>query len=305
MALRRTLVPLAIVAVAAALAACSSSSTPSAGGGSKPTITIGATNFEEQEIVANLYGDVLSHAGFPVKVEPALGTRAVVVPAIEHGQIDIEPDYAASLLGFLHGGNPQPAGDQIATAVAADNQALSRYGVTVLPASKALDTNVFAVTKATAQKDHLTTISSLAPYASHLILGGPPECPTFAGCEPGLKSVYGLTFASFKSLDEAGPLSVAALKSDQVQVVELFSSDGNVVSNNFVALTDDKHLEGADYIVPVVRKSVNSAALRSALATLDNALTTEAISKLNIDVTVNKEQPAAVARTWLKDNHLI
>ncbi|HUI04099.1 MAG TPA: ABC transporter substrate-binding protein [Acidimicrobiales bacterium] len=305
MALRRTLVPLAIVAVAAALAACSSSSTPSAGGGSKPTITIGATNFEEQEIVANLYGDVLSHAGFPVKVEPALGTRAVVVPAIEHGQIDLEPDYAASLLGFLHGGNPQPAGDQIATAVAADNQALSRYGVTVLPASKALDTNVFAVTKATAQKDHLTTISSLAPYASHLILGGPPECPTFAGCEPGLKSVYGLTFASFKSLDEAGPLSVAALKSDQVQVVELFSSDGNVVSNNFVALTDDKHLEGADYIVPVVRKSVNSAALRSALATLDNALTTEAISKLNIDVTVNKEQPAAVARTWLKDNHLI
>jgi len=305
MALRRTLVPLAIVAVAAALAACSSSSTPSAGGGSKPTITIGATNFEEQEIVANLYGDVLSHAGFPVKVEPALGTRAVVVPAIEHGQIDLEPDYAASLLGFLHGGNPQPAGDQIATAVAADNQALSRYGVTVLPASKALDTNVFAVTKATAQKDHLTTISSLAPYASHLILGGPPECPTFAGCEPGLKSVYGLTFASFKSLDEAGPLSVAALKSDQVQVVELFSSDGNVVSNNFVALTDDKHLEGADYIVPVVRKSVNSAALRSALATLDNALTTAAISKLNIDVTVNKEQPAAVARTWLKDNHLI
>ncbi|HTT85782.1 MAG TPA: ABC transporter substrate-binding protein [Acidimicrobiales bacterium] len=306
MVFRRTLVPLAVIAIAASLAACSSSSTPSgSGSGSKPTITIGATNFEEQEIVANLYGDVLSHAGFPVKVEPALGTRAVVVPAIEHGQIDLEPDYAASLLGFLHGGNPQPAGDQIATAVAADSQALSRYGVTVLPASKALDTNVFAVTKTTAQKDHLTTISSLAPYASHLILGGPPECPTFAGCEPGLKSVYGLNFASFKSLDEAGPLSVAALKSGQVQVVELFSSDGNVVSNNFVALTDNKHLEGADYIVPVVRKSVNSAALRDALATLDNALTTDAISKLNLDVTANKEQPAAVARTWLKANHLI
>ncbi len=67
---------------------------------SKPTITIGATNFEEQEIVANLYGDVLAHAGYTVKVEPALGTRAIVVPAIEHGQIDLEPDYAASLLGY-------------------------------------------------------------------------------------------------------------------------------------------------------------------------------------------------------------
>ncbi len=94
------------------------SSTPKAA--AKPTIKIGATNFEEQEIVANLYGDVLTKAGYKVKVEPALGTRAVVVPAIEHGQIDLEPDYAASLLGYLHGGKPQPAGDQISTAIAAD-----------------------------------------------------------------------------------------------------------------------------------------------------------------------------------------
>ena len=272
---------------------------------SKPTITIGSTNFEEQEIVSNMYGDVLAHAGYKVKVEPALGTRAVVVPAIEHGQISLEPDYAASLLGFLHGGNPQPAGDNIATAIPADNAALSKYGVTVLPASQALDTNVFAVTKATATKDHLTTLSSLAPYASKFTLGGPPECPTFAGCEPGLKKVYGLSFAGFKSLDEAGPLSVAALKNGEVQVVELFSSDGNVVSNNFVALTDDKHLEGADYIVPVIRKSVDQKAVRSALAALDNKLTTTAISKLNLDVTAKKEQPAAVAKAWLKSEHLI
>jgi osmoprotectant transport system substrate-binding protein len=94
-----------------------------------------------------------------------------------------------------------------------------------------------------------------------------------------LESVYGLHFASFKSLDEAGPLSVAALKNNEVQVVELFSSDGNVVSNNFVALTDDKHLEGADYIVPVIRKSVDTAAVASALNSLDQKLTTDAIRR--------------------------
>ena len=162
------------------------------------------------------------------------------------------------------------------------------------------------MTKATAAKDHLTTISSLAPYASKMTLGGPPECPTFAGCEPGLKSVYGLNFASFKSLDEAGPLSVAALKNGEVQVVELFSSDGNVVSNNFVALTDNKHLEGADYIVPVIRKSVDTAGGGAPRSTrLDQKLTTDAISKLNLDVTADKEQPAAVAETWLKSVGLI
>jgi osmoprotectant transport system substrate-binding protein len=302
---RRSLITATVLLSAVlALAGCSSGGTNN-NSASKPTIKIGATNFEEQEIVANLYGDVLSHAGYPVKVEPALGTRAVVVPALEHGQIDLEPDYAASLLGYLHGGNPQPAGTQINTAIAADNTALASFGDVVLPASKALDTNVFAVTKATAAKDHLTTISSLAPYASKMVLGGPSECPTFAGCQPGLKQVYGLNFASFKSLDEAGPLSVAALKNGEVQVVELFSSDGNVVSNNFVALTDNKHLEGADYIVPVIRKAVDSAPLKAALNKLDEKLTTDAISALNLDVTANKEQPAAVAETWLKANHLL
>jgi osmoprotectant transport system substrate-binding protein len=304
MLLRRSLMTAAaLAATALVLAGCSSTPTKAATA-SKPTIKIGATNFEEQEIVANLYGGVLVHAGYKVNVEPALGTRAVVVPAIEHGQIDLEPDYAASLLGYLHGGKPQPAGTQIATAIAADKTALSSSGVTVLPASQALDTNVFAVTKATATADHLTTISSLAPYASKLVLGGPPECPTFAGCEPGLKSVYGLTFASFKSLDEAGPLSVAALKDNQVQVVELFSSDGNVVSNNFVALTDNKHLEGADYIVPVIRKSVDTAPVAAALNALDQKLTTDAISTLNLDVTAKHEQPAAVAQAWLKTEGL-
>jgi osmoprotectant transport system substrate-binding protein len=266
---------------------------------SKPTIVIGSTNFEEQAIVSNIWADVLKKAGYNVTVEPALGTRSIVVPAIEKGQIDLEPDYAASLLGFLHNGEVLPAAGEISTAVPADQKALASFGVTVLPATKALDTNVFTVTKATASKDHLTTISSLKPYESKITLGGPPECPTFALCEPGLKKVYGLTFAGFKSLDEGGPLSVAALKNGEVQVVELDSSSGIIATNNFVALTDNKHLEGADYIVPVIRKSVDTSGVASVLDSIDAKLTTAAITKLNLDVNNQQEQPAAVAQTWV------
>ncbi len=292
-----------LIGVAVALAAvfvAPAAAFASSGSGSKPKIVIGSTNFEEQAIVSNIWADVLRKAGYSVTVEPSLGTRAIVVPAIEKGQINLEPDYAASLLGFLHGGNPQPAGDNIATAIPADQKLLAKDGVTVLPASKALDTNVFAVTQNTAKKDHLTTLSSLKPVASKLTLGGPSECPTFAGCEPGLKKVYGLNFSGFKSLDEAGPLSVAALKNGEVQVVELFSSDGNVVSNHFVALTDNKHLEGADYIVPVIRKSVDTSGVSSVLNGIDNKLTTDAISKLNLQVTGQQKQPAQVAQSWVK-----
>jgi osmoprotectant transport system substrate-binding protein len=266
---------------------------------SKPTIIIGSTNFEEQAIVSNIWADVLKKAGYNVTVEPALGTRSIVVPAIEKGQIDLEPDYAASLLGYLHNGEILPAAGVISTAVPADQKALASDGVTVLPATKALDTNVFVVTKATASKDHLTTVSSLKPYASKLTLGGPPECPTFALCEPGLKKVYGLNFAGFKSLDEGGPLSVAALKNGEVQVVELDSSSGIVAQNNFVALTDNKHLEGADYIVPVIRKSVDTSGVAKALDGIDAKLTTTAITKLNVDVNTQQEQPPAVAQTWV------
>jgi osmoprotectant transport system substrate-binding protein len=299
MRFRRSLLLGILAAVTAAVVVPSTAAFASAGAASKPTIVIGSTNFEEQAIVSNIWADVLKKAGYTVTVEPALGTRSIVVPAIEKGQISLEPDYAASLLDFLNGGKTPAAGDNIATAIPADQKALASFGVTVLPASKALDTNVFAVTKATAKKYHLTTISSLKPYAKKFILGGPAECPKTAGCELGLKKVYGLTFAGFKGLDEAGSLSVAALKNGDVQVVELFSSDGNVVSNNFVALTDNKHLEGADYIVPVIRKSVDTPGVAKILNAIDAKLTTDAISKLNLDVTVQQEEPTAVAQTWL------
>jgi osmoprotectant transport system substrate-binding protein len=301
MRFKHSLLVVTLVATAASLAASGGGAfAASRASGAKPNIVIGSTNFEEQAIVSNIWADVLKNAGYQVTVEPSLGTRSIVVPAIESGQIDLEPDYAASLLDFLNKGKTLPAGDNIATAIPADQKALAASGVTVLPASKALDTNVFAVTTATARKYHLTTISSLKPSAKKLTLGGPPECPSVAGCEAGLKKVYGLTFAGFKSLDEAGPLSVAALKNGEVQVVELFSSDGNVVSNNFVTLTDNKHLEGADYIVPVIRKSVDTSGVAKVLNTIDAKLTTDAISKLNLDVTAKQQLPADVAQTWVR-----
>jgi osmoprotectant transport system substrate-binding protein len=272
---------------------------------SKPTIIIGSTNFEEQAIVANLYGDVLTKAGYPVTVEPAAGTRAIVVPAIKSGQIDLEADYAGSLVNFLNNGVSTPVADSLATAVPSLKKSLNPSGVTVLTPAPALDTNVFVVTKATASKYHLTTISSLKPVASKLVLGGPPECPTNAGCLPGLEKTYGLKFSSFKATDEAGPISVAALKNGEVQVVELFSSDGNVVSNNFVALKDNKNLEAADYITPVIRTSVDSSQVASAINKVSAKLTTAQISKLNLLVTgPQKEAPAAVAQTWLQQQGL-
>lgn len=298
---------LALTAIATVLTAAATSITaPAASAAGKPTIVIGSTNFEEQTIVANLYADVLKHAGYPIKVEPSLGARSVVVPALESGQIDLEPDYAGSLVNFLAGNNATlPQSKVLGHAESYLKKHLSHFGVTVLKAAPAIDTNVFAVTHATASKYHLSTLASLKANASQLIMGGPPECPTNAGCLKGLEKVYGLHFASFKALDEAGPISVAALKNGAVQVVELFSSNGAVQSNHFVALKDTKHLEGATYVIPVIRKSVDTSGVRKALDKLSKALTTSTLSKLNLEVVTTKKQPATVAKAWLTHKKLI
>ena len=270
---------------------------------SSPTITIGSTNFTEQLIVANLYADVLQHAGVHTNLRTDLGAREVVEPALAAGQLDLYPDYAGTLLIYLKPNDTKQA-TQTSTAVPALKKALAPQGATVLNPAPAIDTNVFAVTKATAKQYHLTSLSSLAPVASKLTLGGPPECPQRPTCQLGLESVYGIHFKGFTSTDEAGPITVADLKNGSVQVAELFSSDGNVLENGFVALTDNKHLQPADYLVPVIRKSVDTATVANALNHLSAKLTTPQLSELNIKVTDDHDDPAAVASQWLKSEHL-
>ena len=95
--------------------------------------------------------------------------------------------------------------------------------------------------------------------ASQLVLAGPPECPQRPFCLKGLQETYGLQFKEFKPTDAGGPITVQALTSGQAQVGLLFSSDPAIAANQFVALEDDKGLQNADNIIPVVRQEVLDA----------------------------------------------
>jgi glycine betaine/choline ABC-type transport system substrate-binding protein len=137
--------------------------------------------------------------------------------------------------------------------------------------------------------------------ASTLVLGGPPECPQRPFCAVGLEEVYGLTFKEFKPLDAGGPVTVTAIKNGQVDVGLLFTSDPAIVVNDFVLLEDDKGLQLADNLVPVLRQEVLDATPEVAglLDALSANLTQEALTDLNKQVTVDQADPADVARGWL------
>jgi osmoprotectant transport system substrate-binding protein len=144
-----------------------------------------------------------------------------------------------------------------------------------------------------------------ATVASQLVLGGPPECPQRPFCIPGLQKTYGITFKSFKPLDVGGPQTVAALKAGAIQVALLFSTDPVITDNGWVALEDDKHLQNAELITPVVRTDVLNDEITNLLNGLSAKLTIDNIVPLIKSVTADKKDVADVAKGFLDQQSLV
>jgi osmoprotectant transport system substrate-binding protein len=291
----------AVAALAFVVAACGSTSTPTST--SKGTITVGGFDFTEGSVLAELYGQALAHDGFDVKYRLRLGGREVVAPALKSGQIDMYVGYAATDLEYYNNKAGEATSDPTATT-AKLNSHLQSLGLVALTPSAAVDQNAFAVTKATAQKYNLTKISDLAPIASQLVLGAGPECPTRPYCQPGLESVYGLHFKKFVSLGVTdGASTRAAFKNGSIDVGLVFSSDGDLNAEGLVVLQDDKHLEAADNVVPILRSAVANDEAKKVLNEISAKLTTSDLLTLNSQVQLQHQDPDAVAKAWLQSHN--
>jgi osmoprotectant transport system substrate-binding protein len=274
------------------------------GGGATTTIKVGSTNFTEQAILGEIYAQVLEANGFQVERKFNLGARDIVEPALEAGEIDLYAEYAGTVLEYLNNGAGEASGD-VAATVDKLRQRFADRGVTVLDYAPAVDSNALVVTQETASKYGLTKISDLEPVAGDLVLGGPPECPQRPFCLIGFQNTYGLNFKEFKPLDTGGPITVAALENGEIDVGLLFSSDGAIAAKGFVVLDDDKHLQPADNIVPVVRTAVASQKLQDAINAVTVKITTSELSQMNKLVNIDKEDASTVAHNWLVDNGFV
>jgi osmoprotectant transport system substrate-binding protein len=271
----------------------------------KVSLTIASFNFAESQILAEIFGQALAADGHTVQFKHKLGSREVVMPALEKGDINFVPEYLATSLAFVTKGDKM--GDP-AKALPAFRDALKPKGIAALEFAPAIDTNAFVVTKATAQKFNLKKMSDLTPVAKQLTLGAPPECPQRAFCLQGLKNTYGIEFKEFKPLDAGGPLTVAAVESGQVDVGLLFSTDAQIGAKGFVLLEDDKQLQAADNIIPVVRQDVldkAGASFTTRINDISKKITTAKLTALNGKVSIDKKDPADVAKEFLKAEGLI
>jgi osmoprotectant transport system substrate-binding protein len=307
---RRTLLgALAGAAVSVpALSACSSGITSLEGegavgggtGSSKGGITIGTANFTENQILGHLYAAVLEAAGVKTTVRPNLGTREIVFPALKGGDIDLLPEYQGALLHYL---DPKSTLTEEGEMQNALTIALPS-GLQVLPYGLAEDSDAFVVTRETAEKYGLTTLADLTKQNGKLVFGAAPEMKTRQVGVVGLKDVYGVEFKEFKSLDSSGPLVKGALKKGDVDVANLFTTDTDILANDWVVLADPKNLIPGQHVVPLIADRKADATVRKALAGLGNVLTTEDLTELNRQVDKDKKDPEDVANAYAKQHGL-
>jgi osmoprotectant transport system substrate-binding protein len=135
-------------------------------------------------------------------------------------------------------------------------------------------------------------------------LGAPPEFQTRVDGIAGLAKNYGVTFKSFKPLDEAGPVTIAALKNGQVDAADIFSTDPSIAANNFVVLADPKSNFAAQNILPLLNKAKATDGVKSTLNAISAKLTTAGVTALLVQVITNKQDPDAVAKSWLTSQGL-
>jgi osmoprotectant transport system substrate-binding protein len=280
-----------------------SSSEPSVPEG--PDLSIGAQDFGESAILAQIIKGATENAGFTANVQEVGGFRDLLFGAFESGDVNVAPDYVASELEFLNDSAGQATSDVNAT-MALLTPLLAQKQLVGLDPSKAVDTNAFVMLKDTADAKGIATLSDLAAKGADLKLGAPQDCETNGFCIPGLKRVYGLDMtANFTPLDFG--VIPDSLNEGAIDVGVVSSTDGRLADpkTGWVLLKDDKGMLAADNVFIVLTADVQDAygdTLTSVLDDVSSKLTTDDLIAMNKRYDVDKDDAQDIAADWLNDN---
>lgn len=278
--------------------------------GDSKHLTIGSAGFTESDLLAQMYALLLNQAGYKTSML-TVANRELYEPALESGQIDVVPEYAATFADWLnaktHGPDAPPVGspDLTATMKALRSLAAPR-GLTVLDPGRAVDQNAFAVTAKYAEQHRLKTLSDLGASGLKVRLAAGDECVQRPYCEPGLRKTYGIDITAVDPKGVGTTQAKQAVQSGRDQMVLTTTTDATLDAFGLVLLADDKHLQNADYLVPVVNHSrAGSERVTQVLGRLNDVLTTADLASMNEQVDSRRRLPQDVARAYLKKKGLL
>lgn len=291
----------AAAAVALALGACSSAnplddSGKTTSSGSSDTVVVGSQAYYSNEIIAEIYAQALEKDGTKVERKFNIGQRDAYMPDLKSGAISLFPEYTGNLLEFLDGKATATSPDDVYAAL---KKALPK-NLTALDYAKAADQDTYTVLKTTADKYGLESIGDLSKLPGKPTIGGAPEFEKRPYGPAAAKEQYGVDLG----FSATGPTTLDALRAGTVQVADIYSADPAFEKGDLVALKDPKNMILSSNVVPIASSDIADKVSKTINA-VSAKLSTEELVKLNVQSTVDKKQPADIAKAWLAANGLI
>ena len=304
-----------------ALSACSNTDPfaidRASGGYSGGPIIIGSQQYYSNEIIAELYAQMMEKAGLTITREYQIGQREVYLPELEAGKIHVIPEYGGNLLEYYSKTSASGSPTATATATATPSRAAGDtasiqdtllrtlpHSLTVLNPAEATDQDSLAVTRATAQAHSLTSIADLASLGRSVTIAANSEFATRPYGPKGLKAVYGVDASVTPVEDSGGPLTVKALTDGTVDVADIYSSDPAIGVKDLVILSDPQMLILPQNVTPLVSASLPAIAA-TAINRVSALLTPDELRSLNQRSTGEKLSSKVIATDWLTSKKLL
>jgi osmoprotectant transport system permease protein len=253
---------------------------------------VGAKNFSEQFILAELIGKRLEQEGASVRRTEGLGS-AIAWRALVSGEIDVYVDYSGTLWSNVMGRKDVPARSDMLAEISRWMKA--EHGVEVLGSLGFENAYAMVMTNRRARELGVVSIDDLAQRAPQLVLGADIEFldrPEWAA----LRSAYGLAFRDRRSFNPT--FMYRALGSGEVDVISGFSSDGRILADDLVALQDPRQaIPSYDALILVSPRRAQDPTLRRALQPLVGAIDVTLMREANltVDRDADKLTPRAAA----------
>lgn len=263
-------------------------------------IIVGAKNFPEQYVLGQLYRQALIAKGFDVQYKENIGSTELIDTALKSGKVTLYPEYTGIMLAVTFKRKTLPKTDAGTYALA--KKLYEKRGQTLLRQTPFQDRDVIAVTRATAKKYGLKTLSDLKKVPGLTIAGFPEWETRWTG---PIGKQYGVKGFDFVPL--AGISAYTLLDQGDVLAADVFTTDPQLLSGKYVQLSDGKNMFGFQHVAPVVDQDLvteNGARFTSTINKVSALLTVRAMQAMNKAVGVDKKPAASVADAFLKANGL-
>lgn len=273
--------------------------------GSKDKVVVGSKPHSEQYILAEMISLLIENET-DLEVEKKLGLgggTSNLHPGMINGEIDIYPEYTGTGLLFVLKEELITDSDKLYERV--KSRYKEEYDIEWFDIYGFNNTYALAVKKELADKYDLNNYDDLAAISDQLTFGAEYDFFEREDGYPGLQNTYGFKFGNTKEMDIG--LKYEALDSDEVDVINVYSTDGLLKQYDLKVLEDNKSFFPAYHGATIIRGETLKAhpELKEVLAKLEGKISEEEMIQMNFYVEKENRDAKEVAEEFLKQKGLI